>query len=99
MDEEERLKMAIWQTVDEIAQQEARKIGKTVSSTFVSSLADVVYVQIGEMALDLEAFAKHAKRAVISMEDVKLCARRNDSLYELICQSATEITRKQTRKK
>ncbi|KAI9492647.1 apoptosis-inducing taf9-like domain protein [Zychaea mexicana] len=93
-EDQQALKFAIWQTVDQIVQQEAQKIGKTVSSEFVTSLADVVYEQTGTMAKDLEAFARHGKRSTISMEDVKLCARRNDSLYELICQYATEISRR-----
>ncbi|KAI9243724.1 kinetochore component CENP-S-domain-containing protein [Phascolomyces articulosus] len=93
------LQLAIWEAVNQIAEQEAAKIGKTVSNEFVASLADVVYKQAEIMATDLESFARHGKRSTISMEDVKLCARRNESLYELICQSATEISRKQSRRK
>ncbi|KAG1254035.1 hypothetical protein G6F68_011051 [Rhizopus microsporus] len=44
------------------------------------------------MAQDLESFAKHGRRSVISMEDVKLCARRNDTLYETISELAKDIT-------
>ncbi|KAK5666723.1 hypothetical protein QVD99_006785 [Batrachochytrium dendrobatidis] len=36
------------------------------------------------MGADLESFAKHAKRSVISVDDVKLFARRNIGLQEKI---------------
>ncbi|KAG2225422.1 hypothetical protein INT45_010058, partial [Circinella minor] len=78
------LQTAIWEAVNQIAQQEAAKIGKTVSTEFVASLADIVYSQAETMATDLEAFARHGKRSTISMEDVKLCARRNDGLVSII---------------
>ena len=35
-------------------------------------------------ASDMESFAKHAKRATINQDDVKLLARRNESLEKNI---------------
>ncbi|ORY93417.1 kinetochore component CENP-S-domain-containing protein [Syncephalastrum racemosum] len=78
--QEQELKVAVWHTVERIAKAEAQKSGKQVTPDFVASLSNVVFEQISTMALDLEAFAKHAKRSTISMEDVKMCARRNDDL-------------------
>ncbi|KAL9551842.1 hypothetical protein MBANPS3_004067 [Mucor bainieri] len=49
-----------------------RHLRKDVSEAFVASLAEVVMTQMQTMATDLEAFAVHGKRAVISMEDVKV---------------------------
>ncbi|KAG1122957.1 hypothetical protein G6F42_010995 [Rhizopus arrhizus] len=69
----------------------SRHLRKDVSEAFVASLAEVVMTQMQTMATDLEAFAGHGKRAVISMEDVKLCSRRNDSLYQLISDAAKDI--------
>lgn len=34
----------------------------------------------GILARDLEAFAKHAKRSIVSIDDVKLAVRRNVAL-------------------
>ncbi|KAI9319030.1 kinetochore component CENP-S-domain-containing protein [Dichotomocladium elegans] len=51
----------------------AAAIGKSVSHDFVASLAHVVYSQAETMALDLEAFARHARRSTIAMDDVKVC--------------------------
>ncbi|KAI7886262.1 hypothetical protein K492DRAFT_203352 [Lichtheimia hyalospora FSU 10163] len=93
-DEQIQLKAAIWRAVDQIARAEAEKMGKTLSQAFVSSLADIVYAQAVTMATDLEVFAKHGRRSTISMDDVKLCARRNDNLLELITDAAQKISRK-----
>ncbi len=37
---------------------------------------------------DLELFAKHAKRTTVSMEDVRLCSRRNSFLSKHITSQA-----------
>ncbi|KAJ1939690.1 hypothetical protein GGF37_004295, partial [Kickxella alabastrina] len=42
------------------------------SPTFVDALSHVVFSQAETMGADLECFAKHAKRAKISVDDVKL---------------------------
>ncbi|KAI9016548.1 hypothetical protein CLU79DRAFT_763220 [Phycomyces nitens] len=51
------------------------------------------------MGLDLEAFARHAKRSTISIDDVKLCARRNTGLYDLVSEKADQIARQSKKKK
>ncbi|KAI8835279.1 hypothetical protein BJ741DRAFT_608611 [Chytriomyces cf. hyalinus JEL632] len=33
--------------------------------------------QCGSLAFDLDSFSKHGKRSVVSVEDVKLCVRKN----------------------
>ncbi|GAA5815245.1 hypothetical protein MFLAVUS_008751 [Mucor flavus] len=91
MDDPQKLMAAVWQSVHTIVEEEANKLGKEASPAFISSLAEVVYSQMGTMSADLEAFASHGKRGGISMEDVKLCARRNDSLHELLSEAAKEL--------
>lgn len=89
---QEKLLGTIWQSVQEIVKQETEELGKTATPAFTASLAEILYSQMVTMANDLESFASHGKRSVISMEDVKLCARRNDSLHEIITVAAKEIT-------
>ncbi|CAO3689013.1 unnamed protein product [Umbelopsis vinacea] len=96
-DQQQRLKSAVWYTVGRIAEAEAENIGKTASPQFIASLADVVYKQIETLALDVDMFARHGKRSTVSMEDVKLCARRNDGLYALISEEAKDIAKKSTK--
>ncbi|XP_016158910.1 PREDICTED: centromere protein S isoform X2 [Ficedula albicollis] len=42
-------------------------------------------------AKDLEMFARHAKRTTITTEDVKLLARRSNSLLKYITQKSEEL--------
>ncbi|KAI8986513.1 kinetochore component CENP-S-domain-containing protein [Pilobolus umbonatus] len=92
-DEQQELMTAVWHSVKLISEAEASRQGKVVTPAFVASLAETVYRQLVEiMATDLEAFARHSRRSVISMEDVKLCARRNDSLYEIISEEAKNMS-------
>ncbi|KAI8645863.1 kinetochore component CENP-S-domain-containing protein [Parasitella parasitica] len=90
---QQKLHAAVWHQVDQIVKEQARQLRKDASEAFVASLAEILMAQIQTMATDLEAFAIHGKRATISMEDVKLCSRRNDSLYQLISDAANEISK------
>ncbi|KAL0079535.1 kinetochore component CENP-S-domain-containing protein [Phycomyces blakesleeanus] len=83
---------AMWYYVEQQVIEEASSLGQTVTPEFIASLTEVVCRQAESMALDLEAFAKHAKRNTISMDDVKLCARRNPGLSELVTEIADDLT-------
>ncbi|GAA5920766.1 hypothetical protein JCM1841_004176 [Sporobolomyces salmonicolor] len=83
------LKAAVWYTVTKIAQEEELSLPFAASEHFVASLAEVVFQQALSLGKDLEAYAKHAGRLTINVDDVKLAARRNEPLYDLLCTSAT----------
>ena len=40
---------------------------------------------------DGSSYSRHAGRQTLNMEDVKLCARRNDGLYDLISDKAEQL--------
>ncbi|CAO3696610.1 unnamed protein product [Rhizopus stolonifer] len=99
MDEDNELLSALLYNVREIVTAEARALGKEASPDFTLSITDVLTSQIKLMAQDLEAFAKHAKRTVVSMEDVKLCARKNDMLHDAISELANTIVEEASSKR
>ncbi|KAG0747991.1 hypothetical protein G6F57_006775 [Rhizopus arrhizus] len=99
MDDDNEILAALLYNVREIVGKEARSLGKEASPEFIVSLTEVLSSQIKTMAQDLESFAKHGRRSVISMEDVKLCARRNDTLYETISELAKDITEETSSKR
>ncbi|KAL8283642.1 hypothetical protein RQP46_005437 [Phenoliferia psychrophenolica] len=65
-------------------------LGIPASEHFVGALAELVFSQAISLGKDLESFAKHANRLTIGVEDVKLVARRNTSLYELLSSEANK---------
>ncbi|KAI3656111.1 hypothetical protein MP638_002245 [Amoeboaphelidium occidentale] len=66
----------------------------TVHKSFRPLLTEAVLKYAEVLALDLEAFSKHAKRTVIGVDDVKLAARKNEVLAETIGKQIDEYQRK-----
>jgi len=83
-DLQERLKSGIWYTVGQIVDEECMNLDTNATPQFIAALTELVYAQATTLAQDLECFANHAKRSLISTEDVKLCARKNEKLEEVI---------------
>ena len=62
-----------------------------VSAAFVEQLTEVVWSwTTTALAPDLEAFARHAKRAKVTPEDVVLAARKNDTTAALLQREAAK---------
>ncbi|KAI9299412.1 kinetochore component CENP-S-domain-containing protein [Cunninghamella echinulata] len=91
-EQEKKLQVAVWKIVDQIAKEESSNLGMAISKEYIASLANLVYKQIEITGLDIEAFTKHAHRSTISMDDVLLCARRNDGLYDILAEKSNEIS-------
>jgi centromere protein S len=58
---------------------------------FIGALTELVWAQIAGASKDLEAFAKHAGRRQINVDDVMLLARRNEGLEVLLRGFVEEI--------
>eukprot|EP00118_Oscarella_pearsei_P006062 m.27692 g.27692 ORF g.27692 m.27692 type:complete len:124 (+) comp30278_c0_seq1:81-452(+) len=95
----QRLKAAIHYTVGKICEQLASNWDEEMTfhftPQFVATLAEATFRQCETLALDLESFAKHAKRTVVKMDDVKICARRNGSLHRHIASMAQRLASEQ----
>ncbi|KAK5112098.1 hypothetical protein LTR62_004440 [Meristemomyces frigidus] len=81
---EENLKAALWynigQTVDAVT------LSQDLNATphFIGGLSEMCWAQIETIAQDLEAFAKHAGRTTINVDDVVLLGRRNEGLAAVL---------------
>ncbi|KAJ3201189.1 hypothetical protein HDU83_001017 [Entophlyctis luteolus] len=62
-----------------------------VTPQFVHAVSSIVWAHCNRMATDLDAFAKHGKRSVVSVDDVKLCVRRNPALVEHLAEFAAGL--------
>ncbi|CAG8551796.1 4958_t:CDS:2 [Funneliformis mosseae] len=69
----------------------AEELNVIPTQLFIASLTEMVYKQAETFAINLENFANHANRSTISMDDVKLCSRRNDELKTYISNFANSI--------
>ncbi|KAJ3066543.1 hypothetical protein HDU98_010149, partial [Podochytrium sp. JEL0797] len=54
--------------------------GTKVTPQFIHAAASTVWLQTLTLGKDVDAFAKHAKRSVVSVDDVKLCVRRSENV-------------------
>ncbi|CAM9833676.1 unnamed protein product, partial [Ectocarpus sp. 4 AP-2014] len=79
-EDELALRAALHYSVGEVCSGENGKIAMTGSA--VSTLAEVVFKFSESLALDLRVFAKHGKRAVVGVDDVKCAARKDPKLVE-----------------
>ncbi|KAJ1459533.1 kinetochore component CENP-S-domain-containing protein [Pelagophyceae sp. CCMP2097] len=73
------LRSALRHAVQGICEAEQGR-GRAMDADAVSSLAFTLEQYIKRLGVDLSAFAKHAKRATIGVDDVLLVARHNRAL-------------------
>ncbi|XP_063799927.1 centromere protein S [Pseudophryne corroboree] len=87
----QRMKAAVHYTVGLLCQEIADDKEITFSKQSIAAISEITFRQCETFAKDLEMFARHAKRATITMEDVKLLSRRSRSLHEHITSYSDEI--------
>nr|7DA0_B Chain B, Centromere protein S [Gallus gallus]7DA1_A Chain A, Centromere protein S [Gallus gallus]7DA1_B Chain B, Centromere protein S [Gallus gallus]7DA2_A Chain A, Centromere protein S [Gallus gallus]7DA2_C Chain C, Centromere protein S [Gallus gallus] len=87
----QRLRAAVHYTTGALAQDVAEDKGVLFSKQTVAAISEITFRQAENFARDLEMFARHAKRSTITSEDVKLLARRSNSLLKYITQKSDEL--------
>ena len=80
---EQELKAAVGLTVSDICSELKSELGLDFSPEVVAALTELTLEKNKRSAEDLEAFAQHAKRSTVSVEDVKLLTRRNTALVTI----------------
>uniref|UniRef100_G3T417 Centromere protein S n=1 Tax=Loxodonta africana TaxID=9785 RepID=G3T417_LOXAF len=78
---QQRLKAAVHYTVGCLCEEVASDKEMQFSKQTIAAISEVTFRQCENFAKDLEMFARHAKRSTINTEDVKLLARRSNSLH------------------
>ncbi|NXS33242.1 CENPS protein, partial [Pomatostomus ruficeps] len=87
----QRLKAAVHYTVGCLCQEVAEDKDVQFSKQSVAAISEIAFRQCEIFAKDLEMFARHAKRTTVNTEDVKLLARRSNSLLKYITQKSEEL--------
>ncbi|KAG5836260.1 hypothetical protein ANANG_G00252710 [Anguilla anguilla] len=88
----QRLKAAIHFTVARFCEEVGQDCQKKYSKLAIAAISETTFKQCDIFARDLEAFARHAKRTTVNVEDVKLAARRSTSLANYISEKSEELT-------
>ncbi|XP_026492210.1 centromere protein S-like [Vanessa tameamea] len=97
----EKVRSALHRDVVAICTEASHCLGLEITRPATAIIAELVFRKISAYGLDLEAFAKHAKRSVINQDDVKLLARRNSSLRDRlngICKNTPSVSKDKRRK-
>ncbi|RAO67265.1 uncharacterized protein BHQ10_003277 [Talaromyces amestolkiae] len=85
---EERFKSALWLAIGKIVDEETMQLGVNATPQFIGALtemlAHILRMDTESVSQDLEAFAKHAGRSTININDVMLLARRNEGLESIL---------------
>ncbi|KAI7807601.1 centromere protein S [Triplophysa rosa] len=89
--QKQRLKAAIHYTVGYHCQHIASDCEKQITKQTIAAIAETAFRQCDIFAKDLEAFARHAKRHTVTVDDVKLTARRTTALADYIQQKSEEL--------
>ncbi|XP_045715726.1 centromere protein S [Phyllostomus hastatus] len=96
---QQRLKAAVHYTVGCLCAEAAADTQVQLSRQTIAAIAEVTFRQCENFAKDLEMFARHARRSTINTEDVKLLARRSNSLLKYITEKNEEIAQLNTERK
>ncbi|MBZ3873809.1 Centromere protein S [Sciurus carolinensis] len=88
---QKRLKAAVHYTVGRLCEEVALDKEMQFSKQTIAAISELTFRQCENFAKDLEMFARHAKRSTINTEDVKLLARRSNSLLKYITEKSDEI--------
>lgn len=88
----QRLKAAVHYTVGRLCQKIGEDHRRPFSRQAIAAIAETTFRQCDIFAKDLEAFARHAKRSTVSVDDVKLVARRSTALSIHIQNKSDELT-------
>ncbi|NWS53766.1 CENPS protein, partial [Chunga burmeisteri] len=95
----QRLKAAVHYTVGCLCQDVAEDKDMQFSKQTIAAISEITFRQCENFAKDLEMFASHAKRRTVTVEDVKLLARRSNSLLKYITQKSEELVSSNMEKK
>ncbi|GFR60154.1 centromere protein S [Elysia marginata] len=82
LEKEQQLKAGMYFTMKQISREVQEEMEVSISPQVLATLSESLAQQVQCYAVDLENFAKHAKRTNISVEDVRLLGRRNPGLLQ-----------------
>ncbi|CEP64226.1 Mhf1p LALA0_S10e05380g [Lachancea lanzarotensis] len=80
-----QLKGKLWYCLEQQVKNEL-PAGVNYSPKFINALVELTFTQLVEIGGDLEAFARHAGRETIVVDDMMLMLRKSPELQSLLLQ-------------
>ncbi|PVH73160.1 hypothetical protein DL98DRAFT_520104 [Cadophora sp. DSE1049] len=80
----EKLKASLWFSIGKMVDEEAALLNTTATPQFIGAMTEMVWAQLENAAIDLEAFSRHAGRTTITTDDVLLMTRKNEALQGIL---------------
>ncbi|KAH6715002.1 kinetochore component CENP-S-domain-containing protein [Leptodontidium sp. MPI-SDFR-AT-0119] len=80
----EKLKASLWFSIGKLVDEEAGLLNTTATPQFIGAMSEMVWAQLETVAIDLEAFSRHAGRTTITTDDVLLMTRKNEALQGMM---------------
>ncbi|XP_030753236.1 centromere protein S-like [Sitophilus oryzae] len=93
MTTEQKIRQTISNTAKKVTNEFGINSNIEYSADALNLIGEFVVNQLGMYANDLETFQRHAKRTQITVDDVKLLVRRNDSLKEFVDEKIKVISK------
>ncbi|KAL1506119.1 hypothetical protein ABEB36_005543 [Hypothenemus hampei] len=84
MNNEQKFRQHIYTYSRKISNEVGEHFNMKFESNSLDLIAELAYKKLTLYGADLEAFQKHAKRSTVTIDDVKLLVRRNDSLRKMV---------------
>ncbi|XP_065890403.1 centromere protein S-like isoform X2 [Dysidea avara] len=83
---EQRLKAALHFAVGRACEDVGRTTKVSFSREVIAAITETTFQKCESIAVDLELFAKHAKRLTVTNDDVKMVSRNNEQLYHRLAE-------------
>lgn len=78
-----QLKGKLWYCIERQLSEET-PFDTNCTPSFTNALVELCYLQLVEMGKDLEAFARHAGRETITVDDMMLLLRKTPQLQKML---------------
>ncbi|QLL34359.1 hypothetical protein HG536_0G02180 [Torulaspora globosa] len=78
-----QLKGKLWYCIERQIAEET-PFDTSCTASFTNALVELCYLQLVEMGKDLEAFARHASRDTITVDDMMLLLRKTPHLQKML---------------
>ncbi|XP_044733996.1 centromere protein S-like [Chrysoperla carnea] len=95
----EKLRVKILLETQKLTKEIGENLNMTIDDRANELISELIWKKLNLYGSDLECFAKHAKRSLITPDDIKVLVRRNVGLKEHIVDKVENVKSNKVKKK